>query len=213
MKNKITIICGHYGCGKTNLCLNMAINSSKEGKDVVLVDLDIVNPYFRSCEYKELLQSNNIKLISPSMSDTTLDTPSLSPAVYSAFGDEGKTVFIDLGGDDAGATALAMFREKIDDYQMIYVINKNRMQSSNGQGALELLREIEKASHLNATAVVNNTHLGVETTKEVLLNAVLYAEDFAKKVNLPLLFSTAPSFCEVSGFKTVERYVKFPWEM
>ena len=45
---RITIITGHYGSGKTNLSVNLAVNAAKEGKKVTVVDLDIVNPYFRT---------------------------------------------------------------------------------------------------------------------------------------------------------------------
>ncbi|MFI3206956.1 MAG: ParA family protein [Clostridia bacterium] len=212
MKNNITIICGHYGCGKTNFAINLAIEKAKLGEDVVLVDMDVVNPYFRACEYKDLLEENGISLISPSMSNTTLDTPSISAAVYSVFNNQGKTVIIDLGGDDVGATALGMFREKIEEYEMIYVINKNRIQSSSEEDALVLLREIEFATKLKATSVVNNTHLGVETTEKILLEALPFAQKFAEISGLRLLYSTAPSFCSVDGFKIIERLVKFPWE-
>ncbi len=212
MENKITIICGHYGCGKTNLSLNLAINSAKCGEPTVLVDMDVVNPYFRSCEYKELLTENGVEMISPTMSDSTLDLPAISSAVYSVFRDEGKTVIIDLGGDDVGATALGMFKDNIKNYEMIYVINKNRLQSSESAGAIELLREIETATGLKATAIVNNSHMGTQTTKEILIESLLYAKVISDKLGLPLLYSTAPSFCELDGFVTVERYVKFVWE-
>ena len=44
----ITVICGHYGVGKTNLAVNLAIDSAAEGVPTTLIDLDIVNPYFRA---------------------------------------------------------------------------------------------------------------------------------------------------------------------
>lgn len=208
----ITIICGHYGCGKTNLAINLAIEKSLENKRVMLVDMDIVNPYFRSGDYSELLNSYNIELVTPNLLGSTSDTPSISPAINSAFIEDGKDVIIDLGGDDAGATAIGSFSERILNYEMIYVINKNRMELATAQSALSLLREIEKASGLFATAVVNNTHLGVETNYDIVKNSLEYAENFSKKANLPLLYSTIPDFVECSDFKKIKRYVKFPWE-
>lgn len=212
IKNNITIISGHYGCGKTNLAINMAIEKANEGKDVVIVDMDIVNPYFRTGDYQDLLSKYNIKIIAPSLLGTTTDTPAISAMVNFAFVDSGKEVIIDLGGDDAGATAIGSFREKITDYTMIYVINQNRMQSSDVDGALNLLKEIEFASKLKATAVVNNTHLGVETTRETVLKSIEFAKDFCEKANLPLLYSTAPDFAQCDECKIVKRYVSFPWE-
>ena len=55
---RITVVCGHYGSGKTNFSLNLAMDMAKKNssKNITLVDLDIVNPYFRSSDYRELLE-------------------------------------------------------------------------------------------------------------------------------------------------------------
>lgn len=42
MKNRIHIFTGHFGSGKTEVALNFALQEKKKGKDVVIVDLDIV---------------------------------------------------------------------------------------------------------------------------------------------------------------------------
>ena len=51
---KINIITGHYGSGKTNVSVNMALDLAEKGEKVTVVDLDIVNPYFRTADFKEL---------------------------------------------------------------------------------------------------------------------------------------------------------------
>lgn len=56
MKSSITVICGHYGCGKTNLVLNLAAEAAQRGRRSVVVDMDVVNPYFRSSDYSALAQ-------------------------------------------------------------------------------------------------------------------------------------------------------------
>ena len=78
---RVTILCGHYGCGKTNLALNLALEAAAAGGPVALVDLDVVNPYFRSCEYQGLLEQNGVRLIAPVFAGTTLDTPTLPPGL------------------------------------------------------------------------------------------------------------------------------------
>ena len=98
----ITVICGHYGCGKTNLALNLALEAAGSGP-VTLVDLDIVNPYFRSSDYGELLKNKGVRLIAPVFAGTTLDTPTLPPEIQSIFAPGAGRVIIDSGGDDAGA--------------------------------------------------------------------------------------------------------------
>lgn len=213
MKNSLKIICGHYGVGKTNLVLNLAIEEANKGKNVVLVDMDIVNPYFRSCEYTELLTSHGVELISPNHANTTLESSSLSAQIFSIFTSENKTVFIDLGGDDVGATALGSIREKISEYEMFYVINKNRFDTKNADECLVLLREIENVCRLKATAVINNTHLGVLSSEKDIDNSIDFANEFCKMADLPFLYTTIPDFAnENNKYKIIKRYVKFPWE-
>ncbi len=217
---RITVICGHYGCGKTNLALNLALDEATKGERVTVADLDIVNPYFRSSEYGGLLEEHGIRLIAPVFAGTTLDTPTLPPELYSLFEPSAGKVFIDAGGDDAGVTALGGLHELLEEagYQMLYVINRYRVLSQTPEEALALLREIETASRLKATGLVNNSHLGVETTLETLLGGLDFAYKTAELTGLPLLYSTAPDFALKpgetlpEGFREIKRHVKFMWE-
>lgn len=211
-----TIICGHYGCGKTNLSLNLAIDAAKRGESVTLVDMDIVNPYFRSSEYIPLLNEYGISVIAPSFANTTLDTPSLSAEIFRIFESDG-TVIIDAGGDDSGSTALGSFSGRIGkiDYDMLYVINRYRPLASEPESASMILREIERASRLRATGVVNNSHLKEFTTQETILESLGFARETAATLGLSLMFTTAPK--EIATQLNIERlypieiYVKTPW--
>lgn len=200
------IISGHYGCGKTNLSINMALDAAKEGKKVTLVDMDLVNPYFRSSDYKQLLQENGIQVIAPAFAGTNLDLPSLAPNIYSIFEKQG-CVILDVGGDDVGSTVLGRFRENFDslDYDMLYVVNQYRNLTAEVPEAVELLKEIEHASRLKATAVVNNSHLKWETEPLTILNTGEYAQRVADAVNLPLIFTTVPREIE-EEFRIASRY-------
>lgn len=217
---RITVICGHYGCGKTNLALNLALEAAAAGETVTVVDLDIVNPYFRSSEYGGLLEKNGVRLIAPVFAGTTLDTPTLPPEIYSIFDGGAGRVFLDAGGDDAGVTALGGLHSQLAEagYDMLYVVNRYRVLSQTPEEAAALLAEIETASRLKATAVVNNSHLGVETKLSDLTAALPFAQKAAELTGLPLLYSTAPDFALAEGetlpegFKPIRRYVKFLWE-
>ena len=217
---RITVVCGHYGCGKTNLTLNLALEAAAAGERVTVADLDIVNPYVRSSEYGGLLEEQGVRLIAPVFAGTTLDTPTLPPELYSIFEPQAGRVFIDAGGDDAGVTALGGLHSQLEEtgYQMLYVINRYRVLSQTPEEAAALLGEIEAASRLKATALVNNSHLGVETRLDTLLGGLDFARKTAQLTGLPLLYSTAPDFALrdgetlPEGFKRIQRHVKFMWE-
>lgn len=218
---KVIIVCGHYGCGKTNLSLNLAIDIAKAGEQVTLIDMDLVNPYFRSSEYGELLQQNGVRLIQPVYANSTLDVPAISPAVSVALSGGGDgTVILDVGGDDVGATALGQFSAAIAQhpYEMYYVVNHYRPLSAGAQETTELLWEIEAASRLKATGVVNNSHLKQETTCEDIRRAFPYGVEIAEKLELPLCFTTVPEELAAEmqdtlpGLRPVKVYVHSPWE-
>ena len=58
--NRVVLVCGHYGTGKTEFAVNYALGLAHAGHTAMLADVDIVNPYFRSRERKELLEAAEI---------------------------------------------------------------------------------------------------------------------------------------------------------
>ncbi len=214
---KINIITGHYGSGKTNFSANLALNLAKDGGKVTVVDLDIVNPYFRSADFGELFSGRGIELVAPMYANSNLDIPAISFDLERIATEEGYLV-IDVGGDDAGALALgryaeafSAFRDKID---MLYVVNCRRFLTRTPQEALKLMYEIEAASNMKHTAIVNNTNLLYETTAEVLEQSESYAEDIAEKAGLPIAYTCVPLgiTARVTNPYPVEIYVKKVWE-
>ena len=214
----IIIICGHYGCGKTNLALNMAADFAANGEQVTLIDLDIVNPYFRSSDYAEYIKEHNIELIAPTFAHSNLDLPALPAEMYSLFTRKGRRI-IDVGGDDAGATALGRFAPQLKNmgYTMLYVINKYRIQSSTPEEACELLGEIEQASRLKANYIVNNSHLMEFTNAETIADSAGFAAETARLLGLPTAFTSAEKSIaaqieEQDDIYPVEIIVKKPWD-
>ena len=219
MDDRIKIICGHYGCGKTNLSLNLALAEREKGRGVTIVDLDIVNQYFRSSDYKELLEGNGIKLVCSKSAGTNVDSPALPAEIFAAF-DGNDSVIIDVGGDDAGAIALGRFAPRVinEGYKMYYVINKYRKLIETPQLAAELLSEIEAACRLKACAVINNSHLCDLTTPQTIIDGASYAKQTAEYIGLPLIMTTAqrkfiPSLeGKVENLYPIDLYVKLPWK-
>ena len=222
---RFTIITGHYGTGKTNLSINLALDLAERFAEVTLVDLDVVNPYFRSSDYTALLERHGVRVVAPTFAGTTLETPSLPAAICGALESPGAVV-LDVGGDDAGATALGRYSKQIEqiDYDMLYVINHYRNLTATPEEAAALLTEIEAASHLKATGIANNSHLRTETRLETVLDSAEFARQTADLLGLPLVCTTVPrlsadGISSVPGDPTyvmnaypIELYVRFPWE-
>lgn len=188
---KIIIISGHYGSGKTNIAVNLARKLAEDGKKVALVDLDIVNPYFRAADNRAELEALGVRCILPQFANTNVDVPTLPPQIHSAFSSD-ETVIFDVGGDKDGAIALGVYRHTIKKlgYDMIAVVNMYRPLTQTAEDALENLREIEDNCSLSFTGFINNSNLGEDTTAEAVEASFPYAEEIQEKSSLPLLFTS-----------------------
>jgi hypothetical protein len=215
--HKTLIITGHYGSGKTNLAINLALDTKSGGEAVTLADLDIVNPYFRSADFREEAAGRGIGFVVSDYANTNLDIPSLSAALDAKIGGEGKLI-IDVGGDDAGAYALGRYAPRITaaGYDMLYVVNAYRFLTRAPGETLELLRQIEKASRLGATAIANNSNLSYRTTMEDVAATRDYAENVAHMAGIPLALTAIrrdlyEGLADKTGYYPVDIYVKVPW--
>lgn len=190
---RVTLLAGHYGSGKTNIAVNMAVAQKKAGYNVSVADLDIVNPYYRTKDSEEDLKTLGIELICSPFANSNVDLPALPQELYRIVDETQTNMVVDIGGDDRGAYALGRFAQQLKDennYEMILVINKYRPLTVDEKDAIEIMHEIEEAGHLPFTAIVNNSNLGKETTAEDVLDSIPYAENMAKETGLPILLTT-----------------------
>lgn len=220
---RITIICGHYGSGKTNLAVNLAVREKRRGRDITLVDLDIVNPYFRSSDFSEILNKNGISTINPMFANSNLDIPALTADINGIFEQKSRTAVIDVGGDDAGAAALGRYARLFLDennYSFLYVINRYRYLTQTPADAVEIMREIERTSRMKVTGIINNSNLGQKTTADTITSSVSYGDEVAALAGVPLLasccdkalYSAVLAAGGVPLAYPVDIYVKPPWE-
>ena len=191
---RLTLFAGHYGSGKTNIAVNYAIRLAKEGKKVCIADLDIVNPYFRTKDSEAELREHNIDLICSNYANTNVDLPAIPAESYRIVQDKSCCSVIDIGGDDRGAYALGRFSDAVKaegDYRMALVINRFRPLTSTVEAAVEIMREIEAASKISFTCIVNNSNIGSETTADIVRESVAFAEGVSLATGLPIWFHTA----------------------
>ena len=201
---RITLLCGHYGSGKTNVALNMAYDIKKGGEKVTIADLDIVNPYFRTKDSAKELEEQGIELIVSEYAGTNVDIPALPAGMYSLTDNKEIKAVIDVGGDDRGALALGRISPAIkeeNNYEMLLVINKFRPLTPDAESTVEVMQEIEVAGGLKFTGIVNNSNLGELTTAEDVLNSVVYAKRVAEITGLPIKCTTVKQelYTELEG--------------
>ena len=190
---RVTLFAGHYGSGKTNIAVNWAKYLKAQNKPVTIVDLDIVNPYFRTKDSQKEFEELGIKLVCSEYANTNLDIPALPKEIYGAIADKNSYLIMDIGGDDVGAVAMGRYTPSIleeNNYEMIYVANCYRPLTRTPQDTLEVMREIEVASGIPFTAIINNSNLGVETTPEDVVKSNMYAQELSKISNIPVLYTT-----------------------
>lgn len=192
---KICIVAGHYGSGKTNIAVNLAIAAKQAypDKNVCAADLDIVNPYFRTADAAEILKKHGIEPLIPEFANSNVDIPSLPANMMYVMRGEMKDgiPIIDVGGDD-GAVVLGMYSGDIirSGYEMYYVVNMYRPLISTAENAYLCMKDIESSSGLKCTKIINNSSLGKETTPADILDSVNYAKECAALCQIPLIGHT-----------------------
>ena len=190
---RLTLLCGHYGSGKTNVAVNLAFYLKEQYNNVVVADLDIVNPYFRTKDSMDDFKARGIELICSEYANTNVDIPALPANMYRLTADKDITAVIDVGGDDRGAYALGRLVPEIkveNNFDMLMVINGYRPLTPDAQSTIEVMREIEEACKLKFTGLVNNSNIGEETTAEDIIKSIGYANEVSQASGLPIVMTS-----------------------
>lgn len=217
--DKITVILGHYGSGKTQIAINRALFLAERHKEVILADLDIVNPYFRTSDSEELLKSRGVRLIASQYAGSNADLPSMPSAAQAVFDNPDVYSVLDVGGDDRGALALGRYAAKLGGASIWLVINRFRPQTADVGGTLEIMREIETAAHVKVNGLINNSNLGMETTANDILSSEEYSEKVSGACGIPIVMTTVCGklYDEVSPFVKkpfkLEIFTKKAWRL
>ena len=191
--SRIKILVGHYGSGKTELALNMARSIHEAGHRTALVDLDIVNPFFRSAEQGAWLEANGIRLFAPTFALTAVDIPALPADILSVFSDQTLRTIFDVGGDDAGALALGRYNRYFleSGYELIYAVNIFRPRSGSVQEITDMMRRVAECSRLKPTGLINNSNLGNLTDQRVVEEGHELLRAVSRESGLKLLADSA----------------------
>ncbi|RCX15437.1 hypothetical protein DFR58_11317 [Anaerobacterium chartisolvens] len=218
---RIGIFTGHFGSGKTEVAVNYALKLAEKGCKTAIVDFDIVNPYFRTADARERLESRGIYVLAPMYANTNVDVPALPAEISAIFEKKEYRVVFDVGGDDLGARVLSRYRNEIgeDDYEMFFVINIKRPMTDTVRKICDMAEEIQYSSRLKITSLVNNTNLLGKTTFEHIEEGHRMISEVSEKMNIPIGFTSligkSGEELEIRAGAEIlrmEKLIKLPWD-
>jgi hypothetical protein len=184
---RFLVLTGNYGSGKTEIALNLALSFVKDFQ-TTLVDLDIVNPYFRSGEKADEMRKAGIRMMMPTYAMTTVDIPALPAEIQSVFEVPSDRVVFDVGGDDTGAAALGRFYPSFMRYReqtkMIFVINCMRPLTREVDEIIDLAERIQNRGRLRIDMLINNTNLADQTEPVMIENGERITLKCAEKLGI-----------------------------
>ena len=218
--HRIKAIVGHYGSGKTEIALNLALHAKALGHRSAIVDMDIVNPFFRTAEQHALLKHNGIELIAPPYALTGVDLPVLPAEINRIFVDKALRTVLDIGGDDAGAAALGGYRRFFDGEpcDMYYVLNLFRPFSENKAQILQMIERITHRARIAPTGLINNANLAAQTSPNELLACHEVLAEVSRESGVPIIMVTGlravldqlPEDFDAPRYP-IERYLRPEW--
>ncbi len=185
--NPLTIVIGAFGSGKSEYAINLSKIYKDKYDKVVLVDLDVVNPYFRSRDVREEFEKVGITVIAPEGQFSHADLPMISPRIMGAIQNKEYAVILDVGGDPAGCRALGRFHDAILNrgYEMQLVINTKRPFTSNKKEILEMKWMLEYTSKLEVSELISNTNLMEFTDESIIKEGIEIVNEVSEETNLP----------------------------
>ncbi len=194
---KMYVLIGNYGSGKSELALNFAIKAAERGERTELLDLDMVNTYFRLTERGKMTRMKEIRLVSPNYSCSGIETLSLPAEVASAFAMDWDTVVFDVGGDAVGSTALGRYHQDFMDMldeggqlEVLNVVNTRRPLAGTAEKIMRLQEEMEIHSRLKISGMINNTNLAVATSDADLRDGYEIIKEVSEKSGVPVLYTS-----------------------
>lgn len=207
LDHRLTIIIGAYGSGKSEIAVNMSLAQRKAlpDKKLLIADLDIVNPFYRSSDCAQVLEEAGIRLVTPMYAGSNVDAPVLPPDMYVIFDDESYQGIFDIGGEDMGALVLGSLKKRIENTDaVIYMaVNSLRPFTSDAEQIAVMTSELSAAAGFKIDGYINNTNLLEDTTAEMLAQGEAEIMKASEITGVPLIAN-----CVMEGVNVPEGLLK-----
>jgi len=188
------VLTGHYGSGKSELAVNLAVRLARSAGDTVVMDLDIANPYFRSREMAGVLRARGVKLVSNAYGfDITQDLPAVSPQVKSFLGNVHYKRIVDVGGNSSGARVLNQFSDTLieSEAKILAVVNVYRPETDDAEKIITMIESIETEIGRKVDGILNNANMLRETEPIHVLNGLRILMEVSEKTGIPVVANCA----------------------
>ncbi|MCR4689470.1 MAG: hypothetical protein K5745_07980 [Saccharofermentans sp.] len=216
--HRLTIVIGAYGSGKSEIAVNISMKQREADKSakLLIADMDIVNPFYRSSDCAPVLEENNIKLISPMYAGSNVDAPVLPAEMYMIFDDESYKGVFDIGGEDMGAIVLGSLKHRIlnTDHTILMAVNTLRPFTQTEDQIIQMTGELIAASGFQVDGYINNTNLLEQTTGEMVREGEEIMLRVSEKTGIPLVATCVMEGIDAQDLKapevfTMRRLIKY----
>ena len=204
------IFTGHFGSGKTEVSVNFAMDLKKQKPDakVYLVDMDIINPFFRSADAKEALEKAGIIVETMLYANTNVDAPALTGKMGYIIEDRSAYVILDIGGDDLGARACGYYAGLIASrpHTIYFVMNPYRPFTCDSDQAKVIFSEIEGSAGVKIDEILDNTNVLDYTDGDSITEGGKKVDEFAEIIGLPIGCHAVMAKCPEAERRARELY-------
>jgi len=216
----MVIFAGGFGSGKSEVALNYTMQKAKTSENVILADLDLVNPYFASRDVRSKLEQAGIRLVAPEGELSFGDVPSIPGEIIGLIRQDNHMV-IDVAGDEVGSLVLGYLSKFIisrKNYQFLLVLNPYRPFAQDLESVRFLKHQLEGAASIKFTGIVSNPNLLGETTSDLIRNGHEKIISFGRALDIPVTYLTierkfyAELFpCYGDTLQVINLYLKPEW--
>ncbi len=180
---------GEYASGKSEVAVNRALALARQGRRVNLVDLDIVEPFYTLRPIKKKLGEQGVNVLAwdtremIGLGETGLVFRPANRWALRLPGD----VILDVGYGVGGARTLNLVEGAGEDphLKVLAVVNIARPMTATVEDIVQYVQTLGRVDGL-----INNSHLGGETTVEFVQEGARVVAEAARRLGLPVVATT-----------------------